>query len=155
MGGRGSKSDNETIKNKYEKSMDKIIANLDVNKRLAYVPDWFIERNFNSNERYSMSIADNVYSDRETEKAYHVVWETEHGNLNGWIPKSIVSDDKIRGYLKENIEKQRRVKEGLNYNEKLVKYAKDNKVKGIRKGMKTKTLIEKIRNQGLEVPKRK
>ena len=55
---------------------------------MIYVKEWFINKNFNQNERYGISVADRSYIERETWKAVLVRWETEFGNITSWVPKS-------------------------------------------------------------------
>lgn len=52
------------------------------------------------------------------------------------------------------VRKYQRMEAGLNYNEKLVAFAKENGIKGIRRGMKTQTLMRKITEAGLKIPAR-
>lgn len=86
--------------------------------------------------------------ERETEKAVLLKWATEYGVIKSWIPKSCI----LTGAETEAPVVRR--SSGLEYNENLVKFAKANGVKGVRVGMKTMTLIEKIKAAGLEVPAR-
>ena len=43
---------------------------------------------------------------------------------------------------------------GIEYNKKLVEFCKDNGIKGARTGLRTTTLIEKIKKAGYEIPAR-
>lgn len=112
---------------------------------------WFINKNFTQNERMVIETAqacDEITIERETEKALFLRAESDWGTLKFWCPKScLMSEEEIAA------ESQKK-NAGLNYNESLVKFAKENGVKGVRTGMKTATLIQKITEAGLEVPAR-
>lgn len=111
------------------------------------IKSWFLNQNFNENERYVVSVGDEAI-ERETEKAYLIKWVSDYGTLTRWVPKScIMSDEEIASECK-------RIISGIEYNEKLVIFAKENNIKGVRIGLKTKTLIKKIQDAGFEVPDR-
>ena len=92
--------------------------------------------------------------EKETEKAYllNITWGYSSScerTINKWVPKSVVMTSEE---YKEEISKlNESFEKGLLYNKRLAKYAKENKVKGVRSNMRTATLIDKIRNAGLEV----
>lgn len=115
------------------------------------IKEWFVEKNFTQNERYVIQCGE-VSIEKETEKAYFLKWNSDYGFIKRWVPKSCIYTQEE--YV-EIIEKEtKRIVRGLDYNTKLVEFAKENNIKGVRVGLKTKTLIEKIKNAGLEVPTR-
>ena len=102
---------------------------------------------------YIISISE---AGRETEKA--VLASVEYGFSSSlektttvWIPKSCLMSEEEAEQEDEKVQKV--FTSGLQYNEKLVAFAKENGLK-VRTGMKTVTLISKIREAGLEVPAR-
>ena len=117
------------------------------------IKGWFLDKNFSQNERYIINLAMNG-DELETlkEKAVQLRADSDFGTLTFWCPKSCILKD---GEVDEQmIKKYQRMEAGLNYNEKLVAFAKENGIKGIRRGMKTQTLMRKITEAGLEIPAR-
>lgn len=119
------------------------------------IKGWFLDKNFTQNERYIINLAmngDELETLRETEKAVQFRADSDFGNLTFWCPKSCILKD---GEVDEQmVKKYQRMEAGLNYNEKLVAFAKENGIKGIRRGMKTQTLMRKITEAGLKIPAR-
>ena len=119
------------------------------------IKGWFLDKNFSQNERYIINLAmmgDELETLRETEKAVQLRADSDFGNLTFWCPKScILKDGEVD---EEMVRKYQRMEAGLNYNEKLVAFAKENGIKGIRRGMKTQTLMRKITEAGLKIPAR-
>lgn len=119
------------------------------------IKGWFLDKNFTQNERYIINLAmngDELETLRETEKAVQLRADSDFGSLTFWCPKScILKDGKVD---EEMVRKYQRMEAGLNYNEKLVVFAKENGIKGIRRGMKTQTLMRKITEAGLTIPAR-
>ena len=111
------------------------------------IKEWFLEKEFTQNERYIISLEE-MSIERETEKAYLLKWNSDFGYFTRWVPKSCIysNEELIKVYHKKE--------QAFNYYEMLVNYAKENGVKGVRIGLKAKTLIEKIKKAGLEVPVR-
>ena len=113
---------------------------------MVYVKEWFINKNFNQNERYGISVADRSYIERETEKAVLVRWETEFGNITSWIPKScLLTEEEMEKEQKERLE---RFVKGAEMHEELVNFAKENGLK-VRKNSKTINIIHMIKNANL------
>lgn len=78
-------------------------------------------------------------------------------NSEIWWMDAKGEEFEAEGTEKEHAEAKARreaASQGLDYNLALVDFAKANGVKGIRKGLKTKTLESKIRAAGLEIPSR-
>ena len=119
------------------------------------IKGWFLDKNFKQNERYISNLAmngDELETLRETEKAVQLRADSDFGSLTFWCPKScILKDGEVD---EEMVRKYQRMEAGLNYNEKLVVFAKENGIKGIRRGMKTQTLMRKITEAGLTIPAR-
>lgn len=119
------------------------------------IKGWFLDKNFSQNERYIINLAmmgDELETLKETEKAVQLRADSDFGTLTFWCPKSCILKD---GEVDEQmVKKYQRMEAGLNYNEKLVAFAKENGIKGIRRGMKTQTLMRKITEAGLEIPAR-
>lgn len=106
------------------------------------IKDWFIRKNFNQHEAYAISVADYIKVARETEKAYYLEIVTEFGNIKTWAPKSVCMN---REQFNAEFEAQQtRFNKGLERNLQLLEEAKSLGIKGVRKGMKTKTLERKI-----------
>ena len=117
--------------------------------------DWILKKNLTNEQRYACSVGDGFYISRETEKAVLIKNNTDFGTVSFWCPKSCLKTEED---IKKEIEAEQRwenaMESGLEYNKTLVEYAKANGVKGVRTGLRTKTLIEKIQKAGLEVPAR-
>lgn len=115
------------------------------------IKDWF-RVNFTQNERYIIDNAillNEVEFVKRTEKAVQLKFNNDkYGYLIKWIPLSAL-------YTVDEINKaQQAVSNGLNYNLKLIEFAKAHNIKGIRKGMRTQTILLKIQQAGLEAPSR-
>jgi hypothetical protein len=109
------------------------------------VKNWFLEKNLNEQERYAVSVSD-LAIERETPKAILIGAYSDFGKVTFWCPKScLMSEEEIKTA-------DDRILNGFRYNELLTDYAKQSKVKGIRKGLKTSTLKAKIEEAGLKVP---
>ncbi len=115
------------------------------------VKNWFINEKFNQQEAYVISVSELTVID-ETEKAVKIYADSDYGYLKFWCPKScIITDEEI---AKQEEELNKKFQKGLEYNKSLVEFAKSNGIKGVREGLRTVTLIEKIKAAGLEVPAR-
>lgn len=112
------------------------------------IKEWFLLKNFSQNERYIIKCAalgGELSTDKETEKAYHFVAESDYGTFRFWCPKSCVcTEEQGADAVLEN--------SGLCYNKRLVEFLKSAGIKGVRTGLKTSTLLKKIRENGLEAP---
>lgn len=144
--------------------------------------EWILEKNLSTEQLQAVHVGCADYEViGETEKAYKFKISTDFGKIYCWAPKSQcveiedfdadepfdefkVLDSAYKGgylpaieterYLRMCKERGIQVKGGLAYNHSLVEFAKANHVKGVRKGMKTSTLIQKIEAAGLAVPQR-
>ena len=114
------------------------------------IKDWFAEKNFTQSERYIIKLAiagGDLHVIDQTEKALKFTAESDYGDFTFWCPKSCLM-------TKEDIEnKTRALKKGLAYNLQLLEIAKENGLK-VRKGMKTLTLIKKLKEAGIDVPEK-
>lgn len=54
------------------------------------ISDWFLRKNFSSNEKYAISVARKVVVKGRTEKAVKLQFMTEFGNIVSWFPKSVI-----------------------------------------------------------------
>lgn len=72
------------------------------------IKEWFLRKNYNSNERYAMSTTDPVI-ERETEKAYLLKFSTDYGMIKGWFPKS-VCEAQLAPASPANVEEGRKYK---------------------------------------------
>lgn len=121
------------------------------------IKNWFLIKNFADHERYIIELADagnEIEVIGETEKAVRFKAESDFGTLKFWCPKSCLTENETEQERRQREERTARFQSGLNYNETLVRFAKENGIKGVRNGMKTTTLIQRIRTAGLEVPAR-
>lgn len=117
------------------------------NKDFYGVKDWFLCKTLTEQERYAFKTG-HSYISKETEKAVLIKCDTKYGALSFWCPKKCLKTANEKELLVKNFES------GLKYNELLVAFAKKHGVKGVRKGFRTQTIIEKIQEAGLEVPAR-
>lgn len=119
------------------------------------IKNWFLNKNFTQNERYIIECADmagELEIIKETEKAVQFKADSDFGELKFWCPKSCLIENETEQEKQRRKEHAARFQSGLKYNETLVKFAKENGIKGIRNGLKTATLIKKITEAGFEIP---
>lgn len=113
------------------------------------IKEWFLSKNFNDNERYVISVSD-ITIEKESEKAVYIKFESNFGIIKRWIPKScIMTDEEVKEELRIKTE---RFNNYQNRYSSLIELGKSNGVKGLRKGLKIATIIEKIRFTGIEIP---
>ena len=125
-----------------------------------YVESWFIAKNFNQQQQYAISRAERVEVIGETEKAVKVAWTTKYGTIKSWVPKSVcglAEKSEAAKKVEEEIEARakaarERLEAAEKHYEAVLAFAKDNKVKGVRRGLKLRTLYAKIAEAGLEFP---
>ena len=115
---------------------------------------WFLDKNFSQNERYVIGLSlinseNDVKIMSETEKAVKVKFCSDFGNITCWIPKSCcLSREEAEA---EEKEREERLQRGLGYNQMLLDYAKENKLR-VRRGMRTETIKRIIVEAGLSIP---
>ena len=125
-----------------------------------YVESWFIAKNFNQQQQYAISRAERVEVIGETEKAVKVAWFTKYGTITSWVPKSVcglAEKSEAAKKVEEEIEARakaarERLEAAEKHYEAVLAFAKENKVKGVRRGLKLRTLYAKIADAGLEFP---
>lgn len=116
------------------------------------IKSWFVLKNFTSEERYVESVSDKEVI-KESEKAVLIKFVSDFGSFTKWIPKScLMTEEDYRIEREKEIERAKRFEEGKKRYGQLIKFAKENKVKGIRIGLRKETIINKIKDAGLEVP---
>ena len=125
-----------------------------------YVESWFIAKNFNQQQQYAISRAESVEVIAETEKAVKIAWTTKYGTIKSWVPKSVcglAEKSEAAKKVEEQIEARakaarERLEAAEKHYEAVLAFAKENKVKGVRRGWKLRTLYAKIAEAGLEFP---
>ena len=125
-----------------------------------YVESWFIAKNFNQQQQYAINRAESVEVIAETEKAVKIAWTTKYGTIKSWVPKSVcglAEKSEAAKKVEEEIEARakaarERLEAAEKHYEAVLAFAKENKVKGIRRGLKLHTLYAKIADAGLEFP---
>ena len=125
-----------------------------------YVESWFIAKNFNQQQQYAISRAERIEVIGETEKAVKVAWFTKYGTITSWVPKSVcglAEKSEAAKKVEEEIEARakaarERLEAAEKHYEAVLAFAKGNKVKGVRRGLKLRTLYAKIAEAGLEFP---
>lgn len=125
-----------------------------------YVESWFIAKNFNQQKQYAISRAERIEVIGETEKAVKVAWFTKYGTITSWVPKSVcglAEKSEAAKKVEEEIEARakaarERLEAAEKHYEAVLAFAKENKVKGVRRGLKLRTLYAKIAEAGLEFP---
>ncbi len=120
--------------------------------KIERLADWFV-RQLSDAQRYvlrSALIAEDYLVERKTEKAAKVrFFDRDIGSFSTWIPLSAINPEPT----KWEIEKAKKEEERFNKYLALIAWAKENGVKGVREKMKKSTVITKIKEAGLEVPK--
>lgn len=119
---------------------------------MIYIKEWFFNKI--KGEYRNLHFFDGaVRINKETEKAYQVFIEytTIDGECDGeklvWVPKSCTLT--VEEYRKEAEAEEKRFEDGKAAYEKLVAWAKENGVKGVRVGMRKATILDKIKKAGL------
>ena len=96
--------------------------------------------------------------EKETEKAYYGTIEVDsvdgeyEKTIHVWVPKKCTMT--LEEAQAEDEREEKAIESGIEYNKKLVEFCKDNGIKGARTGLRTTTLIEKIKKAGYEIPAR-
>lgn len=120
--------------------------------KIERLADWFV-RQLSDAQRYvlrSALIAEDYLVERKTEKAAKVrFFDRDIGSFSIWIPLSAINPEPTQW----EIEKAKKEEERFNKYLALIAWAKENGVKGVREKMKKSTVISKIKEAGLDVPK--
>lgn len=119
------------------------------------IKKWFLEKNFSQNERYIINLAVisgelNVLN--ETEKAIQFKADSDFGYIKFWCPKSCLTENMTEQEKRWEEKRKNNIVSGIDYNHKLIEFAKANGIKGVRVGMKTLTLKQKISAAGFVIP---
>ena len=126
-----------------------------------HIEEWFLLKNFTEQQLYVISIADQVTIKRETKKACYIeFWNAKFGSIFSWVPKSVcglAEKSEAAKKVEEQIEARakaarERLEAAEKHYEAVLAFAKENKVKGVRRGLKLRTLYAKIAEAGLEFP---
>ena len=148
-----------------EAKADAIMKNLkedDYRGRVQYTPTWLLEKKlphlFESFMPDEKTLEKNIWYQKETEKAVLIAMDNGWGgSVETWIPKSLLNNEHLKKGLVSDYnwhKKIDRAVDGLEYNQRLIKYAKEHKVKGIREIMGTKKVIAKMEEARVKVPSR-
>lgn len=60
------------------------------------IKDWFIIQNFNQQQAQAIRNGHDLEIIKETAKAYYLLINTDFGSIKSWVPKSVISDNKIK-----------------------------------------------------------
>lgn len=118
----------------------------------VYIKDWFLDKL--ELPYYAMKPTWKVQIIEEREKAYKVSIDTE--TLDGerdlhytkFVPKSVVETQSQR--KKAEKESRKRYETGKQKYDKMIAFAKEHEIKGVRVGLKKETILEKIRKAGFD-----
>lgn len=124
---------------------------------MGTIKKWFLEKNFSRAEIYVIEEADlggELYQIEEREKSILFKAVSDFGAITFWCPKSCLTANMTEKELAAQKKFADAIDSGLEYNQKLIDWAKAQGVKGVRKGMKTTTVSKKIKEAGLQVPSR-
>ncbi len=125
---------------------------------MLQVKNWILEKNLTNEEYSAVSMGAEFTIERETEKAYYLCAHTDFGHIYFWAPKSQCYEvEEMDPFDQASLDNEfnRRWEAGLAYNQLLKDFANAHGIKGIgKRRLRTETLIEKIKNAGLEVPAR-
>lgn len=106
---------------------------------------WF-RANLTDHERFVLSISDAPVLAGETEKAVKLAFDSDFGKTYLWAPKSALLSP-----ADWDAADARRYAAFSRY-DRLVAWAKENGIKGVRKMMKKTTIIKKVIAAGMTVP---
>lgn len=119
----------------------------------VYIKEWFLRKMNSENNGYYQFSKGKCIVEKETEKAY--LLDVEYYTLDGeddgvkqkWCPKSCTMT--VEEKEAEEKAQEKRFFDGCNRYEKMISFAKDNGVKGVRERMKKETVLNKIKQAGL------
>src|SRR5690606_20031278 len=93
------------------------------------IKSWFYNKEFSSEEQYAISCGAELSIERETAKVILGKWVTKFGSFTKWLPKSVLVS---KEEAKKIIEKQQKeTQQRFNDYENLVRWAKEQGIKGI------------------------
>ncbi len=152
MGGRGSVSASKKSLPSVEEQAYKLAA--DEYDKYGHaggigdqIPNWIIDRKFTSIEKQGWNVGDTPYVKKETEKALLVVKDTDYGQLDIWVPKSVlITPEQHRA---DFINNEVGLHIAANYQRYLMKTAEANDVK-LGKTRKTDKIKQKLTSKGID-----
>lgn len=114
-----------------------IYKEMNMTKEVIALKQWFINKH---EDKFILEVS-TFEIKKETEKAYQLTANSKYGVITLWAPKSVCLDH--AEYCAEQNAK-------FNRYDAIIKFAKDNGVKGVRNRMKLKTVLAKIEAAGLK-----
>ena len=57
---------------------------------MLVIKEWFLNKEFDSEEKYILSVSDRFSVEAETDKAICIKWFSKVGNVKKWLPKSVI-----------------------------------------------------------------
>jgi hypothetical protein len=154
MGSTGAKKNSSIALNANNTSVTTIENKIPTIGDLVHIKSWFIDKINKPNYAMSPYEGEQYRIIQETEKAYKISIDTE--TLDGehdvsytsWIPKSATQTN--AQYLESRKQEEARYNKGVREYDRLIKFAKDNNIKGVRVGLKKKTILDKLEKAGLK-----
>lgn len=121
------------------------------------IEDWFLQKTFAAKTNRERKIAQNCTAaliNKETDKACLVMFiralSTEIDFVEIWVPKSVMGKaPKSEAAQKVAEEQAKKFEAGSSRYEKVLSFAKEHKIRGVRVGLKLETLLKKITDAGL------
>lgn len=121
------------------------------------IEDWYLWKVFADKTKRERKIAQNcdfALINKETEKACLVMFvrstPTMVDSVEVWVPKSVMGmAPKSEAAQRVEKEKAEKFEAGCSRYEKVLSFAKEHKIKGVRSGLKLETLLNKISEAGL------
>ena len=116
----------------------------------VYLKNWFFNKKYTCGyETHECFIL------QETEKALKVACYVNAYRQVIWVPKSCVlwsAEDRDADAVNYEAEQQKRWEDACKAYKELVAYAQKMGVKGVREGLRKDTIIEKMKQAGVEIP---
>ena len=115
------------------------------------IPEWFLDKSLDQQEKYAFSVGDGAFVDRVSEsgKAVLVKNRTDYGTVSFWMPRSIILDNsKLRIEKEKQAARDKAWDNGLLYNKYLRDTAKANGLK-IGNVRRTRKIVEKLEAGGV------
>lgn len=121
------------------------------------IEDWFLWKAFADKTKRERKIAQNcdfALINQETEKACLVMFVRSTpamvDSVEIWVPKSVMGKaQKSEAAQRVEKEKAEQFEVGCSRYEKVLSFAKEHKIKGVRSGLRLETLLKKISEAGL------
>lgn len=121
------------------------------------IEDWFLWKAFAEKTKREQKIArfcDSAFISQETEKACLIMFvrttPTMMDAVEIWVPKSVMGRaPKSEAAQRVEKEKAEKFEAACTHYEKVLAFAKEHKIKGVRSGLRLETLLNKISEAGL------